>query len=661
MTRTPGTSRRATLRAATAIGAVAALSAAFVAGAMYGPGDADPDGSDGPGAGTALFLPASAPLGLAEDCEALLDDYRERGVAEVTAYGWQDRFWFYDMGIPMETAARGQATPEAGTARTSRVTTSETGTNVQEVGVDEPDLTKSDGTHLYTLDGNQLTTYDVSTPTGKDEPDRLATLRLPDLDDADGVHPLPGVRSELLLVGDRLVAIGAPTRTPRGEQPDTRIVVLDVADPAAPEVVDELTVDARVDSVRLHDDVVRLVLASGLPDLDFVQPDGDRSERAALRHNRNLVRETTLADWLPQLADADGDGAGAGDETLVACDRVAVPQEESALGTTTVLTLDPATTPDGDLRTHAVAVAARTDVSYASTDRLVLAHTPDGMRGGWARESGALTRTAGRTRLWSFELDGVETTYAASGLVAGHVADRWSIDSADGILRVAVGETVATGNFNSVVTLAEEDGELVELGRVDKLGVNEDIKAVRWFDDLALVVTFRQVDPLYAIDLSDPADPELLAELKIPGFSEYLHPLGSKRMIGMGQDADPRTGRSKGAQASLFDVSDLTDLRRLDTVTYPRGSVAGAAADPRQFLWVPEHRTALTVVSRGGRGRTGWLTHLHLVDGKFQENRTEVEYGSDVDRVRLVPLPDVTEHGKVLLVTGDGVRFVDVT
>ena len=87
---------------------------------------------------------------------------------------------------------------------------------------------------------------------------------------------------------------------------------------------------------------------------------------------------------------------------------------------------------------------------------------------------------------------------------------------------------------------------------------------MRWFDDLAVMVTFRQTDPFYAVDLTDPVDPQLLGELKIPGFSSYLHPIDGDLMIGMGSAADPATGVVPGAKASLFDVSDLTAPRELD-------------------------------------------------------------------------------------------------
>ena len=89
---------------------------------------------------------------------------------------------------------------------------------------------------------------------------------------------------------------------------------------------------------------------------------------------------------------------------------------------------------------------------------------------------------------------------------------------------------------------------------------------MRFLGDRAYVVTFRQIDPLFIIDLSDPAQPRVAGELKIPGFSAYLHPLGDGLLLGVGQDADPRTGRPLGPQATLFDVSDPAAPTSLGTV-----------------------------------------------------------------------------------------------
>jgi hypothetical protein len=206
-----------------------------------------------------------------------------------------------------------------------------------------------------------------------------------------------------------------------------------------------------------------------------------------------------------------------------------------------------------------------------------------------------------------------------------------------------------------VLTLREDGSTLTEVGRLDGLGIDEEIKAVRWFDDLALLVTFRQVDPLYAVDLTDPAAPRLLGELELPGFSEYLHPLGARRLLGIGQDATG-DGTVRGAQATLFDVTDLTAPARLDTVTYPAYTQAAAGVDPRQLTWLPDRRIVLTVVSRGGDSGTGWVSVLRLGGDRMRNEMLEVSMDDGVAGVRLVPLTD----GRVVLVDGAEVTFLDL-
>ncbi|HEY3240842.1 MAG TPA: beta-propeller domain-containing protein, partial [Acidimicrobiia bacterium] len=126
-------------------------------------------------------------------------------------------------------------------------------------------------------------------------------------------------------------------------------------------------------------------------------------------------------------------------------------------------------------------------------------------------------------------------------------------------------------------------GVLEKAGEVGGLGRGEQIYAVRFIGPVGYVVTFRQTDPLYTIDLSDPASPRVVGELKIPGYSAYLHPVGDGLLLGIGQDAT-EAGRRTGAQASLFDVSDPAQPRRLDQVALGHGSSA-VEFDHHAFLW----------------------------------------------------------------------------
>lgn len=638
-----GLHRRAALLVAAPAVLALAVGAGFAAGRTTVPDGAStqaPATATAPATaaagGGAPVHPARARSGLrlAGSCEELLDSYVGRGVAAVSAYGWQSPVWSLDATMPM-TAQSGRLTGVSKAPATSRAASSGTGTNVQEEGVDEPDVVKTDGSLLVRVHEDVLEVHDV---TG-DEPELLGELGLARVREA-----------EVLLAGDRVVVIGAD-RLER--ELWTRVLTVDVSDPASPAPVAEQVYEGSALAARLHGGpggVVRLVVSPALPDLDFVRPHGRRSWQEARRANRQVVRDSAIGDWLPTV---DG-------EPLLGCEDVAVPaDDEATLGTVAVS----AFTADQPAARTATAVAAGAGTAYFSADRLHLADSgwslgPDcclDVLRGPATRVGVTAADDGVTQLHAFALDGVLTTYVASGEVEGSVADRWSMDSVDGLLRVAVGPTRRTDDANSVVTLVEDGADLVEAGRLDGLGLREDIKAVRWFDDLAIVVTFRQVDPLYAVDLSDPRSPGLIGELKIPGFSEYLHPLGPRRMIGVGQDAS-RRGWTRGAQAALFGVDDLTDPRRLDVASFPRGSEAGAATDPRQFTWLPDRRTALTVVSRGWRGRVGWVSVLRVRDGRLASRLIEVEDGLEVTDVRTVALPS----GEVVLVTDDGLSFLDL-
>ncbi|WP_183100298.1 beta-propeller domain-containing protein [Nocardioides pelophilus] len=673
----PGRRRHFLLKPLLTAGIATGVVGAFLAGTLVagddGGSDSDRGAGDPPGAAPS-HVAFQADLEAAESCDELLETYVDRGLQRVTAWGWDEPYNPYwrdtllsgrlvnevsDSGLRApqatnsvlaelhlgysEQAANDRAT--FGTAVTKRQQNSDTGTNVQEIGVDEPDLVKTDGELLLRLRDDELVVYDV---TGN-RTDQLSSIDLEGLEEG-----------EIMLAGDTVVAVGIDDEAPRARSPygsgarlGTRVLTVSLTDPEAPEVVGDVSYDARLLSARQHGDAVRLVLSSGLPELGFVHPGKRFGQRAALAKNRAKVEKSTIEDWLPTITAATDEGDDEAAQ-LLDCTDVAIPSDELTLDTVSVVGFDAAAPADVD----AIGLAGATDIAYESVDHLYLAASPS-----WGNGFGCLgcigTRTipsveGGSTYLFDFALDGTRATHVASGEVEGSVADRWAMDEADGVLRVAVGPTSETGNFNSVVTLERNREDLVDVGRLDRLGRNEDLKAVRWFDGLALLVTYRQVDPLYAIDLTDVARPKLIAELKIPGFSSYLHPLGPKRLVGIGEG--PVGGGRWGAQAALFNVADLTNLRRMDVQQYAGGTEALAGTDPRSFTFIHDERTVLTVIQDYRRSRVGYLSVLHIVDGELRNRMVQVEYGDDVDQVRAVPMPD----GRVVLVTGEDVEFFDL-
>lgn len=641
--RTTGQRRRAVTRPLLAAGTLLALGAAFLAGTLAH------DGGAGGGAGTASRQHAGptgptgpspvafqADLPAATSCRQLLSSYVDRGLARVTAWGWNggaiSGLSDEQRGLPLASVAGSAASlaDSAAVPGTVRQTSSATGTNVQEAGVDEPDTVKTDGRLLVRVQGGELVVYDV---TGT-APVQLGSLALPRV-----------TAPELLLAGRTVVVLGADSIAPAGTDghgtAGTRVLTVSLADPARPTISHDVAYSAGLLSARQHGDVVRLVLSAGLPDLGFVHPTGHRTDKEALAANRALVRHSTLADWLPTY------DAGSGSSQLVDCRDVAIPPMDLGLDTVSVVGFT-ATAPT---RPTAIGLAGATTVAYESADDLYLTGVPLGddrcptcMR----PLAGPVPMAGGKTYVFDFVLAGATATHVATGTVNGTIADRWSMDSVGGSLRIAVGPSATTADANAILTLRREGTRLVESGRLGGLGKHEQIQAVRWFDDLAIVVTYRQTDPMYAVDLTDPAHPRLLGALRLPGFSSYLHPLGGKRMIGVGE----LTRRDHAtAQVGLFDVSDVRHVRRLDVHTFGLDSMPVAGQDARAFTWLPEHRTVLTVIQHG---RAGSLAILRLHGGRLHTTTVPVGHGSDVDQARTIGLPD----GRVLLVTATGVRFL---
>jgi hypothetical protein len=417
--------------------------------------------------------------------------------------------------------------------------------------------------------------------------------------------PADSYATGLLLVGDHVLLTSDRGRVePMMEQErtdgtfaptpgGTELYDVDVSDPANPQLDSRTSWSGRQLSLRQYDDTVRLVTSTGLPQLPFVAPRsasdsgfGEISQGEAEERNREIVRESTVQDWAPGID----------------CSDVYHPRTWSGSETVSVATFRPGAV---DAATKVAVTGAGNEV-YSSADRLYVTATnwrdqvamDRPMTGPEVSDFRPLPPT--RTHIHAFALEGDSSRYLASGNISGTIRDRWSLDEYDGHLRVAVswpGRGGAIGE-NGVVVIDERDGRLETVGELRGLGIDEEIQSVRWFDDLAVVVTFRQTDPLYTIDLTDPSHPRRLGELKIPGFSSYLHPIGDDRLLGLGTDAD-LDGRIMGAQAAVFDIRDRSRARQVDKVTFRDGSL-GASEDPHAFTWLPDSDAAITSLQRPG-------------------------------------------------------------
>jgi beta propeller domain-containing protein len=498
------------------------------------------------------------------------------------------------------TAISAAAQPSGSTAP---VASDYSTTNVQEAGVDEPDIVKTDGTHIFAVAQGKLHAIDARAAGG---PHLLDRLQLQE-----------GWSHELLLHGKVLLVLsrlGEPIGTlPAGVRvdspdhaPQSTLAEVDVSDPAAMRIVRTLKLPGDYLSARLTGASARVVTTSSMPhDLQLTAPSyyGGQSDEAALARNRDVVSSSGLASWVPSYELEDVATGRSTKRPLVQCRSVRRPVVFSGLGMLTVLTLD---LEKGIQPVDADAILADGQIVYASP-RSVYVSTQRGTESDQV-DLGEIDPAALSTAIHKFDSSKPgETEYRGSGKVEGSLLNQWSLSEHEGVLRVA--STVPSGweseGESFVTTLKEREGTLAELGRVGGLGKGESIFGVRFMGDVGYVVTFRQTDPLYTIDLSDPRRPRTLGELQMLGYSAYLHPLDEALLLGLGQDARD-DGSRLGTQLSMFDVSNLRRPTRLYQRKVGSGS-SEAESDHHAFLyWGPTRLAVVPVETPSFSGAVGF-------------------------------------------------------
>jgi beta propeller domain-containing protein len=502
-----------------------------------------------------------------------------------------------DGGQPAPRATQEQkaAAPEQNSAPGTDYST----TNNHEVGVDEPDIVKTDGKRLVSVVNGQLKVIDVASRkvTG--------TLDLPNM-----------YVSEMLLSGDRALLVTTQggfvddMPMPRGKPAPpmnpgmaSSLVLVDLA--STPKTLGTLGIDGGYVDARQVGSVARVVVRSQ-PQLNFVYPDQTRTYNSSLDENREIAARSRIDDWLPRYQLDSGGTHTEG--RLVDCGNVSHAVTYSGTAMLTVLTVDLTKALD---KGEPVTVAADGDTVYGTGSSLYIADdhqsrmVPLRFNTGISGSAPETPATPQRTQIHRFDISGSgPPRYAGSGQVDGTLLNQYSLSEYNGNLRVAttVGQAgpmpdgAGSGQSQSIVTvLARKDNGLPEIGRIGGLGKGERIYAVRFLGTVGYVVTFRQMDPLYTLDLSQPARPRVVGELKITGYSAYLHPVGDGKVLGVGQDATDQ-GRRIGAQVSLFDVGNPAAPNRMAQHEIQSGS-SEVEYDAHAFLYWPERNLVVVPVT----------------------------------------------------------------
>jgi hypothetical protein len=469
-------------------------------------------------------------------------------------------------------------------------------TLVQEAGVDESDLLKTDGTYLYALAaqpgaGAQLKVYQLG---GSANLVQLPTLVLPadgaTSVDTDGMLLSDDARSLAVLTrawapvpeGDvcagGCVSPGMPIGgTPVWMQSSVGIQRVDVSDPAAAAPGERLSIQGTlVDSRRIGDALYVVTVHTPQLAVDTLPPSATEAEREA------MIGQLTAADVLPKVRS----NAGAAQQLVAETDCYLQPANASlALQITTITVFD--------LASPALAHSSRCFVGgaeaiYMSTSNLYLATT----RWPYATGGPLIYPEPIRTDIHKFALDASGVVYRGTADVPGHLgwdAQRKSyrLSEFNGDLRVitftgstgwatladASSATAPPPSPATLTVLREQPDHTLQVlstlpndrhpAALGKPG--EQVYAVRFIDARAYLVTFRTIDPLYVLDLSDPADPRVAGELVTPGFSDDLYALPGGLLFGVGKDVDA-SGRVSGLKAALFDVADPSQPRELSSL-----------------------------------------------------------------------------------------------
>jgi len=442
-------------------------------------------------------------------------------------------------------------------------------TNTQEAGVDEADLVETDGTYIYSVSGR-----DVVITAAMPAADMRVVSR----------HTIDGPISGMYLHDGRLAVVSSPGVMLRGApapmlrmtadmagfgprwQQRAQVTILDVSDPAQSHVLERIELDGRLITSRAIDGRLYLALGDALdaPTPNTVSAAADAAQAAiasasdsggAVYESEQSYRQRLVETWktlLPQYS-IDQQPSVA----MVSAPGVYVHDADGYANLTSVLLVDMSDAVPAPKSTATIEADAQT--AYASTSGLYLL----GQR--WNGES--------QTDIYKLDLGADQVSLVARGSVKGAVLNQFSMDEQGGDFRIA---TSTWGSLNSqenaIFVLRQDGSELKVIGSLGGLAMGEQIYSVRFTENTAYVVTFRQVDPFWVIDMSDPQAPKIAGELQIPGFSKYLQPIGDHYVMGTGQAPGADSGFHQ-LQVSLFDVSDPANPQRVGQITFGNGGV----------------------------------------------------------------------------------------
>lgn len=445
-------------------------------------------------------------------------------------------------------------------------------TNVQVEGIDEADIVKTDGEYLYILAPDKIHIMDT-----KGDLEEVSAIYLHEGKDYDYDPVELYVRDQQMVILERKQPIYFNCYEEdcidlSEEKAVTRVLIYDISNKEKPKLLKEIVQDGVYMSSRVKEDYLYLF--------------------------------TEYTTYIPKnIQDYDKYVPRVGNTELCYEDVCILPEGDSS---------DSLLVSVVDLKKKEIAdkimLTSGSDVFYVSDENIYCAVSDyrDGKR---------------YSEIVKISYDKNEIEFVGKTEVEGSIYDQYFMDEKDGYLRMVV--HVYDGREDEISRLYVLDQDLNEVGRIDDIAPGENLYSCRFMGEMAYFVTFRRVDPLFAADLSDPANPVMVGQLKIPGFSEYLQPYGDGLLLGIGYDVDEESNRRKGVKLTMFDISNPADIEELTSSYLPECSYFDQ--EPKAIL--ASAKKNIIGISANRYDGDQYYYCFSYEDGEFVKNTEEsIEY-----------------------------------
>ena len=414
-------------------------------------------------------------------------------------------------------------------------------TNIQELGVEEGDIVKTDGTYIYILKN------DSSVQILEANGDTISVTGC-----ISNVKKNGETVEDMYVTGDRLILISAFSDVRIRDVAEdvtgvkgfsgVKAYTYDISDRGKPDCLGVVEQEGAYSGSRLVDGYLYLY---------------SNCYKSSVREAVSEIEEEEADSYFPS--------AGG---TVLKADEIYIPQN---LRGTDYMIFASVDLENPNKIKDKKAVMSMSDLYYVSTKNIYLTQED------WSHGQS-------KTTIIKMDFsDGVITPVAA-GVVPGYLNDNFSMSEYDGYLRV-VTTGMTNGRSGNHLYILDENMNIT--GRIENLAADETIKSARFLGNTGYFVTYREMDPLFSADLSDPYNPKILGERKITGFSSYLHFYGENLLFGLGYETDPDTGEGLGIKLSMYDISDPENVKEVHKLVLELDASA-ALSNYKSLLIDPE-------------------------------------------------------------------------